>query len=89
MNLQENYGVASISSVLSKTRRNTIERRKIQLPKTPVRKYSDAFEKWAYNQPMRYSNGLSISDTVIPGKKPKKEKDSGRRSKRLSDTTDS
>ena len=57
--------------------------------KKPVRKYSDKFEKWAAKQPMRYSNGLSISDTVIPGKKPKKEKDSGRRSKRLSDTTDS
>ena len=75
MNLQENYGLVSISSVLSKIRRNTIERRKIQLPKTPVRKYSDKFEKWAAKQPMRYSNGLSISDTVYPGDKPKKEKD--------------
>ncbi len=59
------------------------------MPKTPVRKYSDAFEKWAYSQPMRYSNGLSVSDTVIPGKKPKKEKDNGRRSKRLSQARDS
>ena len=81
MNLQENYGLVSISSVLSKIRRNTIEKRKIQLPKTPVRKYSDAFEKWAYSQPMRYSNGLSVSDTVIPGKKPKKEKDNANKRK--------
>ena len=89
MNWQESCGLPYTNSALSRIRRNTIERRKIQLPKTPVRKYSDKFEKWAAKQPMRYSNGLSISDTVIPGKKPKKEKDSGRRSKRLSDTTDS
>ena len=73
--MQESYGLQSISRVLSRIRRNTIERRKIQLPKTPVRKYSDKFEKWAAKQPMRYGNGLAISDTVYPGEKPKKEKD--------------
>ena len=28
------------------------------------------FEQWAKKQPMRYGNGLSISDTIIQGKKP-------------------
>ena len=29
-----------------------------------------AFEEWAEKQPMRHPNGLSVSDTVIPGDPP-------------------
>lgn len=32
-----------------------------------------AFEEWAEKQPMRHPNGLSVSDTVIPGDPPEED----------------
>ena len=46
----------------------------------PIRKYSDDCEKWIATQVMRYPNGLTVSDTIIPGNKPKKRSKDGEES---------
>ena len=50
--------------------RSYLEKRIFQLDREikPLQKnYPEHTEEWIRKQPMRYSNGLSVSDTVIPG----------------------
>jgi len=52
--------------------RSYLEKRLFQLENEirPLQKnYPDNTEEWISKQPMRYGNGLSVSDTVIPGDK--------------------